>query len=153
MRYVLIFCLLLVIGCGRFGMMEGIEQHPEGAWGYFFGNSDPDWDFWDDPLRQNVKCPKDEHCLDLTERMGGFEGTIFKELEPIKGWRQIGCIHSKQLDPTTIIEQMYCEYCNKEDHQMWMVYDYKLEEWTMDDQEWLNVCGTPHPTFNKEINR
>ena len=48
MRYVLIFCLLLVIGCGRFGMMEGIEQHPEGAWGYFFGNSDPDWDFYSD---------------------------------------------------------------------------------------------------------
>ena len=91
--------------------------------------------------------------MDLTERMGGMEGTIFKELDPIKGWRQIGCIHSKQLDPSTVIVQMYCEYCNEEDHQMWMVYDYKLEEWTMDDQEWLNVCGTPHPTFNKEINR
>ena len=121
-----------------------------GCVGYF--KLPDDWE-WSDPLRQNVKCGKDEHCLDLKERMGGFEGTIFKELEPIKGWRQIGCIHSKQLDPTTIIEQMYCEYCNKEDHQMWMVYDYKLEEWTMDDQEWLNVCGTPHPTFNKEINR
>ena len=34
-----------------------------------------------------------------------------------------------------------------------MVYDYGDETWAMDDQEWLNVCGTPHPTFNKEISR
>ena len=156
MKYLIILTLFLVVGCGPYGMMRGIEQNPEGAWGYFFGNSDPDWDFWDDPLRQRQQCKnlkEGEHCMDLTERMGGMEGTIFKELDPIKGWRQIGCIHSKQLDPTTIIEQMYCEYCNKEDHQMWMVYDYGDETWTMDDQEWLNVCGTPHPTFNKEISR
>ena len=150
MKYLIILTLFLVVGCGPFGMMRGIEQNPDGAWGYFFGNSDPDWDFWDDPLRQRQQCKnlkEGEHCMDLTERMGGMEGTIFKELDPIKGWRQIGCIHSKQLDPSTVIEQMYCEYCNEEDHQMWMVYDYGDETWTMDDQEWLDVCGTPHPTY------
>ena len=89
--------------------------------------------------------------MDLTERMGGMEGTIFKELKPIKGWRQIGCIHSKQVDPTTIIEQMYCQYCNKEDHQMWMVYDYGDETWISSSHYFS--CGTPHPTFNKEISR
>jgi len=119
-----------------------------GCVGYF--SVPDDYDFWNDPLRQNVSCPEGEHCLDLTEKMGGMEGTIFEELKPIKGWRQIGCIHSKQLDPSTVIEQMYCEYCNKEDHQMWMIYDYGNETWNMDDQEWLNICGTPHPLYNKE---
>ena len=76
-------------------------------------------------------CPEGQHCLDLTHRMGGLEGEIFKTLKPIKGWRQIGCVHSKQLDPDTVIEQMYCEYCNKEDHQMWMIYDYGDETWNM----------------------
>ena len=69
----------------------------------------------------------------------------------MKGWRQIGCVHSKMLDPTTIIEQMYCEYCNKEDHQMWMIYDYGDETWNMGEEEWLNTCGTPHPLWNKAL--
>ena len=43
-----------------------------------------------------------------------------------------------------------CEYCNKEDHQMWMIYDYKLEKWNMSDEEWLNICGTPHPLYNNK---
>jgi len=119
-----------------------------GCVGYF--SVPDDYDFWNDPFRQNVSCPEGEHCLDLTSRMGGIEGKIFEDLKPIKGWRQIGCIHSKQLDPSTVIEQMYCEYCNKEDHQMWMIYDYKLEKWNMSDEEWLNICGTPHPLYNNK---
>ena len=153
MRYVLIFCLLL----GACSLPHDINTGKPILWSevpdYFFGpffRDNDEWDFWDDPLRQKQQCKnlkEDEHCMDLTERMGGMEGTIFKELKPIKGWRQIGCIHSKQVDPTTVIEQMYCQYCNKEDHQMWMTYDYGDETWTMDDQEWLDVCGTPHPTY------
>ena len=96
----------------------------------------------------DVECPPDEYCLDLTQRI---ENDIFLELKPMKGWRQIGCIHSKQLDPGTVVEQMYCEYCNKEDHQMWMVYDYGDETWSMSEAEWLNVCGTPHPLYNKGL--
>ena len=115
---------------------------------YFFRNSDPNWDFWDDPFRQNIKCPPDEHCLDLTPRI---ENDIFLKLKPMKGWRQIGCVHSKQLDPDTVIEQMYCEYCNKEAHQMWMIYDYGDETWTKDESVQLIACNTPHPLWNKEL--
>ena len=119
MRYILILCLILG-GCK----------------------------YWDHlQAGMDVPCPEGEQCLDLTSRMGGLEGDIFKTLKPIKGWRQIGCVHSKQLDPSTVIEQMYCEYCNKEDHQMWMIYDYGDETWSMSDQEWLNICGTPHPKY------
>ena len=131
MRYILIFCLLLS-GCTMLKHIQDSSDYLETG---------------------KFPCPEGEQCLDLTHRMGGIEGEIFKTLKPIKGWRQIGCVHSKQLDPDTVIEQMYCEYCNKEDHQMWMIYDYGVETWTMSDQEWLNICGTPHPTFNKEINR
>ena len=131
MKYVLIFCLLL----GGCTMLKHIQDSSD----YLETGKFP--------------CPEGEHCMDLTKRMGGIEGEIFKTLPPIKGWKQIGCIHSKQLDPSTIVEQMYCEYCNKEDHQMWMIYDYGDETWTMSDQEWLNICGDPHPLFNKEISR
>jgi hypothetical protein len=30
---------------------------------------------------------------------------------------------------------------------MWMIYDYGNESWSMSDQEWLNICGTPHPKY------
>ena len=69
---------------------------------YFLGpffREEPNWDFWDDPLRQNIKCPEGEHCLDLTERMGGLEGKIFKTLKPKRGWKGKGCVHGKQIDP------------------------------------------------------
>ena len=99
-------------------------------------------------LTGDVECPPDEHCVDLTHRI---ENDIFLELKPMKGWRQTGCVHSKMLDPTSIVEQMYCEYCNKEDHQMWMIYDYGDETWNMGEEEWLNVCGTPHPLWNKAL--
>ena len=45
MKYLIILTLFLVVGCGRFGIMRGIEQNPDGAWGYLFGNSAPAWDF------------------------------------------------------------------------------------------------------------
>jgi len=152
MKYVLIFCLLFVIGCGRFGMMDGIEQHPEGAWGYFFGNSDPDWDFWDDPLRQRQQCKnlkEGEQCMDLTKRMGGLEGTIFKDLKPIRGWKQTGCVHSKQVPGGFEMKEefMYCEYCQGK-KQMWMIYDYDWEgkygvpDWYPHTPE-NSECGDP----------
>ena len=99
-------------------------------------------------LTGDVECPPDEHCVTLTHRI---ENDIFLKLKPMKGWRQIGCVHSKMLDPTTVIEQMYCEYCNKEDHQMWMIYDYGDETRNMGQEEWLNTCGTPHPLSNKAL--
>tara|TARA_B100000586_G_C19853333_1_gene319613 strand:+ start:151 stop:543 length:393 start_codon:yes stop_codon:yes gene_type:complete len=101
-----------------------------------------------DHITGNVECPPDEYCLDLTQRA---RNEIFLQLKPIKGWKQIGCIHSKQLDPGTVVEQMYCEYCNKENHQMWMIYDYGEEAWTMSNDEWLNVCGTPHSLYNEAL--
>ena len=125
MRYILILCLLLS-GCTMLKHIQDSSDYLETG---------------------KFPCPEGQHCLDLTHRMGGLEGEIFKTLKPIKGWRQIGCVHSKQLDPDTVIEQMYCEYCNKEDHQMWMIYDYGNESWSMSDQEWLNICGTPHPKY------
>ena len=99
-------------------------------------------------LTGDVECPPDEHCVALTDRI---ENDIFLQLKPMKGWRQTGCVHSKMLDPTTVIEQMYCEYCNKEDHQMWMTYDYGDETWSMDESDWLNTCGTPHPLWNEAL--
>ena len=69
-----------------------------------------------------------------------MEGTIFKDLKPIKGWRQTGCIHSKQVNPLTDKENMYCEYCNKEGKQMWMIYDYEKKTWQGDSHYFS--CGT-----------
>ena len=136
---ILIFCLLFV-GCS---LPHDINTGKPILWSevpdYFFGNSDPDWDFWDDPLRQNIKCPEGEHCLDLTERMGGLEGKIFKTLKPKRGWKGKGCVHGKQIDPSAK-EAMYCEFCNKEGHQMWMVYDYDNETWT--ESSFTFACGT-----------
>ena len=123
MRYILILCLLLS-GCAMLKHIQDSSDYLETG---------------------KFPCPEGQHCLDLTHRMGGLEGEIFKELKPIKGWRQIGCVHSKQLDPDTVIEQMYCEYCDKEDHQMWMTYDYKNETWSGSGHYFS--CGTPHPKY------
>jgi len=87
----------------------------------------------------NVECPPGEHCLNLTERM-----KVLSSLKPIRGWKAIGCFHSKQADPTSVDEYMYCEHCDKDANQMWMVYDYDNETWSLKGQDWDTVCGTPY---------
>ena len=57
-------------------------------------------------LTGDVECPPDEHCVTLTHRI---ENDIFLKLKPMKGWRQIGCGHSKLLDTTSVVDQLYCE--------------------------------------------
>ena len=104
MRYILILCLILG-GCK----------------------------YWDHlQAGMDVPCPEGEQCLDLTSRMGGLEGEIFDTLEPIRGWKQMGCVHSKQIDYTMKEEFMYCEYCQGK-KQMWMIYDY----------DWKGKYGVP----------
>ncbi len=93
--------------------------------------------FWKERLGY-VECPPDEYCLDLTERM-----KVLSSLEPIRGWKVRGCFHSKQADPTSIGEYMYCEHCDKDANQMWVIYNYDNETWNVQEQEWHNVCGTP----------
>jgi hypothetical protein len=91
-----------------------------------------------DHLTGNVECPPDEYCLDLTERM-----KVLSSLKPIKGWKVRGCFHSKQADPTSVGEYMYCEHCDKDANQMWMIYNYDNETWSLKEQNWHDICGTP----------
>ena len=145
MRYVLLFCLLL----GACSLPHDINTGKPILWSevpnYFFGHffrEDPDWDFWDDPLRQNVKCPKGETCVDLTPsvKLLNEEG-----IPKLKGWRSTGCVHSKQIDPQTKQDLLYCEHCNKDGHQMWMIYDYETKKWNSDSH--YLACGTPVRMF------
>ena len=134
MRYVLIFCLLLS-GCTFWKHIQDSSDYLETG---------------------EFPCPEGEQCLDLTQRMGGLEGGIFDTLEPIRGWKQIGCVHSKQIDYTMKEEFMYCEYCQGK-KQMWMIYDYDWEgkygvpDWypyTPPNSE----CGDP-PILNRNIDK
>ena len=145
MRYVLLFCLLL----GACSLPHDINTGKPILWSevpnYFFGpffREDPGWDFWDDPLRQNVKCPKGETCVDLTPsvKLLNEEG-----IPKLKGWRSTGCVHSKQIDPQTKQDLLYCEHCNKDGHQMWMIYDYETKKWNSDSH--YLACGTPVRMF------
>ena len=145
MRYVLIFCLLL----GACSLPHDINTGKPILWSevpnYFFGpffREDPGWDFWDDPLRQNVKCPKGETCVDLTPsvKLLNEEG-----IPKLKGWKSTICVHSKQVDPQTEQDLLYCEHCNKEGQQMWMIYDYETKKWKSDSH--YLACGTPLKLF------
>jgi len=139
MKYILIFCLLL----GGCSLPHDINTGKPILWSevpdYFFGNSDPDWDFWDDPFRQNIKC---EGCVDLTPsiKLLNEEG-----IPKLKGWKSTICVHSKQVDPQTKQDLLYCEHCNKEGQQMWMIYDYENKKWNS-SSHYLS-CGTPLRLF------
>ena len=112
MRYILILCLLLS-GCTFWKHIQDSSDYLETG---------------------EFPCPEGEQCLDLTQRMGGIEGEIFKTLKPIRGWKQTGCIHSKQVPGGFEMKEefMYCEYCQGK-KQMWMIYDY----------DWNGKYGVP----------
>ena len=112
-RYILIFCLLLG-GCT-------FIQHFKDSIDYLETGEFP--------------CPEGEVCLDLGPKMA-----ILHTMPKKRGWRAKGCVHSVMIDKHTDQDLMYCEHCDKNDHQMWMIYDYKKEKWF--ESSHFFTCGT-----------
>ena len=81
--------------------------------------------------------------LSAHEKLCAERMKVLSSLKPIKGWKVRGCFHSKQADPTSVGEYMYCEHCDKDANQMWMIYNYDNETWSLKEQNWHDVCGTP----------